>query len=504
MPLDPENLTNISPSEAIKLGARNAEFFYRAFFPSVFSHPSPGFAKELNTVLDSRQRFVQLVMFRGSSKTTRCRAYALRRIAYGLANTILFVGARQEDAIRSLQWIRDEIQYNQPLRQTFGLECGDKWSEGQFSVTHKLENGRTIWLAAMGITGSIRGVNFGARRPDLIIADDLLDVENTASLEQRNKTHQQVSGSLRYGLVPATENPDAKMLIVNTPQTVDDEVDRLSRDPSFLTIRCPCWTPDTVDEIVDRQESIWPERYPTATLREDKRGSIQIGNLHIFTREMEVKVTSPDLSPFRGEWLRSYEYIPENAQYVVAVDPVPPPSDREIEKGLTNKCWEAWSVVARYGEDYYLVDYALNRGHDPSWSVSVFFQFYSQYTPFAFFVEDVAYQRTLKYILDEEQKRKGVYASVILLPQRKSKYNRIVDTLKGPSVHGHLLVKPHQTEFVTDFTMFPGSGRLDLLDATSSAIEGFTRVPFSPYEKGPRFSKSLGSALPKYVGLPCP
>src|SRR5580765_5135994 len=158
--------------QLVQLCATNSELYAKTFFPKAFRQASPSFAKEIWAPLeDPNVRLVNLICFRGSSKTTRLRTFASKRIAYGISRTVLYIGASEKDAIRSVQWLRTQVDTNRTWSQTFGLKPGRKWEETQLEITHEVF-GHTVWVLAAGITGSLRGINFDDYRPDLIIIDD--------------------------------------------------------------------------------------------------------------------------------------------------------------------------------------------------------------------------------------------------------------------------------------------------------------------------------------------
>ena len=118
----------------------------------------------------------------------------------------------------------------------------------------------------------------------------------------------------------------------------------------------PCWTKETVDNSVDTQESVWPERYATDDLRKEKRAAIAINKLSVFSREMELRLVSPELAAFRSEWLKYHTemgVVPGCAN-VLAIDPTPPPSDAQVAKGMMGSDFEAIQVWGRRGDNYYL------------------------------------------------------------------------------------------------------------------------------------------------------
>ena len=102
----------------VKLCATNSELYAKTFFPKAFRQASPSFAKEIWEPLeDPTVRLVNLICFRGSSKTTRLRCFASKRIAYGISRTVLYIGASEKDAIRSVQWLRTQVDTNRNWSQ---------------------------------------------------------------------------------------------------------------------------------------------------------------------------------------------------------------------------------------------------------------------------------------------------------------------------------------------------------------------------------------------------
>jgi hypothetical protein len=105
------DIQSIDRDQIVKLCATNSELYATTFFPKAFRQNSPSFAKEIWAPLeDPTVRLVNLICFRGSSKTTRLRTFASKRIAYGISRTVLYIGASEKDAIRSVQWLEPVTQ----------------------------------------------------------------------------------------------------------------------------------------------------------------------------------------------------------------------------------------------------------------------------------------------------------------------------------------------------------------------------------------------------------
>lgn len=472
----------VSRDELVKLCAVDTEFYATTFFPKTFRTKSASFAREIWKPLENPQvRLANLICFRGSSKTTRLRTFASKRIAYGTSRTILYVGASQADAIRNVQWLRAQVERNKFWRDTFGLEPGRKWEETQVEIKHNVFN-HTIWILAAGITGSLRGINFDDYRPDLIIVDDPQTDEMAATQEQREKVTDLILGAVKNSLASTTDEPNAKLAMAITPQHQDDISQQALKDEQWSSYVFPCWTKPTMDLTIPEQISSWPEQFPTEVLRADKSAAAARNRLSIFTREMECRLISQELAQFKPAWLNIRENsasAPRGSFAVLGIDPVPPPSDVQKAKGLAGKDWEAQYVWGLHGGNYHLLDFARNRGHEPSWSVATALGLAHRWRVARIVVEAVAYQRVLKWMIEQEMRRRGVYFTVVPLVDKTRKFARIVNVLSGLATAGKLWIGPEHTIFAEQFAAYgPTYGGVDDdLDASAIALQDLS----SPY-----------------------
>jgi hypothetical protein len=332
----------------------------------------------------------------------------------------------------------------------------------------------------VGITGSIRGINFDDYRPDLIICDDVITDENAASQAQRDKVAELLMGAIRNSLAPASEEPNAKMVMLQTPLDSDDASARATQSPEWHTERFGCWTEATEDLPIEKQESSWPERFPSATLRAEKLAAITDNRYSIFARELEVKLVAAETLSFRPTWLRKYESPPKVGACVMSIDPVPPPSEAQVAKGMKGKDYEAISIVARAKGEYYLLDYAVNRGHDPSWTAAQFFSFAQRYKPMCCVLSLISAERYLKWFLEKEMSRRQVYVPLKEAPiGKQSKFNRILAALSGVASAGKLWCGKQHSDFILQFETYGSGykGHDDLLESVANGVAELT----SPY-----------------------
>lgn len=471
----------IPVGELVKLAAINNSFFARQFFPTAARQRDPQFFREADELLDNpKYRYVNLRFFRGAGKTTKLRIYTAKRIAYATSRTILYIGASEGHAARSILWLRSAVTVggeatSEPTQfaKVYGLRPGKKWTDTEIQIQHTLM-GIPVWVLGVGITGNIRGINFDNYRPDLILIDDVVTDENAATKEQREKLADLVLGAVKNSLAPATEEPNAKLAILQSPIDAEDISAQAERDTQFETRTFGCWTKETENLPLHQQESAWPERYPTQTLREEKRSDINRGRLSIFLREWECKLIAPELCPLKVEWLNYYQGDPpRGGMTVVSVDPVPPASETQLAKNLANKDFEAQVVWRRVHGNYYLVDCVVNRGHEPNWSVNSILQLALKYRVAKIVLQKFTQEKTLKWLLEQEMRRRGTYFLLADSSEQHglSKFKRIEGAFAGPASHGHVFVSESHTDFIQQWSTYrPGKGHDDILDASATAL----------------------------------
>lgn len=471
----------LTVNEIVQLSAVDNDFFESTYFPKTVRQKSAPFHTDMWRKLeDPSVRFLNMVCFRDSAKTSKLRMFTAKRIAFNLSKTILYVGASEPHAVRSIRWIRSRIEEKigagglkkkDRLATHFGLRAGAKWTDTELEIFHGVDD-TPIWILGAGITGNIRGINFDDYRPDLIVLDDILTDENGSTKDQREKIIDLVMGSLKGSLAPATENPNAKLVMLNTPQAVDDVVHEAEKDPEFQTIRYSCWTPETQNLDVDHQISSWETRHPTDTRRKEKKSAIALNRLATFSKEKEVRIVNKETATFRSEWLRFYEDPPEGGSTVLFIDPTPPPKKLIDGKTASRLDYEVVGAMRKWGGNFYLLDYDSLQGGNPEWTVAQFFGMAFKWRPFKACVELTAYQATLKWILEQEMMKRRRWITIEASDSIKSKPVRIQNALHGTASNGRLFVKRSHTQFIEQFENYPNVKFDDVLDGASMGVMG--------------------------------
>lgn len=454
------NQVQLPVSEIVTLAAADDDFYCQHFFPRTFRQKMPGFSAQMNAVLnDPSKRYVGFKMFRGSSKTTRIRARVSKHIAYGLSRVILFVSNAQKHSIYSLKWLKKQVEYNTQWAQTFDLRKGSTWTEECIEIFHGVEQ-VPITVLALGITGQIRGINIDDYRPDLIVLDDPDSEETTATPEQREKTSDLVFGALAKSLAPPSEAPQAKMILAQTPFNKFDLVTKCEEDAAWHILTLGCF--DT------RGGSVWPERFSTEFLLAEKAQHVRTNKLSLWMREMECRIVAKELASFRDDWLQYWDVLPDDLQYIIAIDPASSDSKDADDQVIGVLGWRWVSRKLHV----YLVAYTAEKGEMPEAAAVTFFHYKRTYRPRKAAVESVSYQRVLAWYLESKMREQGTWLVVEQVQDKRRKADRIEQEIGSVASDFRLWVRSEHTQFIEQFTTYSPLVKMhdDVLDMLAIGI----------------------------------
>ena len=450
------DLVEISPVDSIMLGAKSLRLFGRTFFPKTFRQDSPAFHDDIGGALYSNDRFNAFEVFRGGAKTSLLRVFTAQRVAYAISRTIMYVSVSQAHAVHSIRWLKRAVEHNSAFAQTFQLSKGGKWSDEHIEIKHGIDE-VPITVLAMGITGQIRGFNIDDFRPDLIIADDILNEENTATSEQRRKTEELFFGALLNSLAPSSESPSAKAVLLQTPLHGEDIVEKCMRDPQWHGLRFGIF-----DEA---GQSRWETRLPAEQLKKDKESAILRRQYQLWMREMECQIVQGEDTTFDVTRLQYWSVLPAELIVVLAIDPAS--SDKP------DADFNVVMAVGMHGSDIYVLDYFAERGVMPDAVAARFFELIWRFKPRKAAVESIAYQRVLKWYLEQEMHKRKTFLPIDAVQDRRKKSDRIIQALAGPLHMGCLFIKPSMSDLITQMENYSPTDDTehdDILDALAMAV----------------------------------
>lgn len=451
----PAILKTVSVAEAIKLAARDVPTFGQIWFSRTFRQKSPEFHYAMSRALeDPANRLIGFKIFRDGAKTTISRAYIMKRIAYCISRLILIVCINSTKAKMSLRWLMRQVDYNTAFAQAYGLKRGDKWTDEWATFINS--EGQPVSVVALGITGGLRGFNIDDYRPDFIFCDDISDRENTATDDQRSKAEEAFWAQLYRSLAPASDAPLSQLAIAQTPINAFDIISQAERDPEFRVITHSCLGPDG--------QSTWPARRSTDSLLKEKAGYIARNQLATWLAEMECKIVAAKGHHFQRNWLKYFSVFPVGGEVVICCDPASSESPKAD--------YFAIAVLLFYQGKVFLLDYKLERNLMPDAACAAIFNFAQLYSCRRVVVETVAYQKIMKWYLEQEIQARRMWLTVESFTDRRKKEDRIVQAFTAVAPFGQLLIREEHAEFVEAFELYGPefADHDDLLDAVSIGI----------------------------------
>lgn len=448
----------ISQEEAVRLGAQDFVAYGTIFFPKTFRQESPEMHREIGRQLYAQHRKTAIIVFRDGAKTTLTRVFVSQRIAYCISRTIMFVSVSQEHSIHSLRWLKRQIERNTKWAQTFGLRPGGKWTDEWIEVYSEIED-VTMNILAVGITGQIRGFNLDDFRPDLIVCDDILTEENTKTEQQRKKIEDLFHGAIVNSLQAETEAPHAKVVLLQTPFHDKDVAMQCAGDPA--------WHPLVLGIFDENGQSRWPAKFPTAAVLAEKEEALRMGRKRLWMREKECKIVKSEDVTLNTDLLQYWTEIPPRLLKFISIDPAS--SDKKKADNNVVLC------AGCRGPDVFVLAYRASKGTMPDQCATTFFDMATRFPPIVRAgVEAVAYQRTLKWYIEQEMRQRSLWVPTELIEDRRHKADRILQHIPGLLRYGHLHVHASMNELINEMDEYDPTVEEqtdDILDALAMAIK---------------------------------
>lgn len=125
---------------------------------------------------------------RGHAKTAYLsNAYLCHEVVYRRKKYIVEVSETTDVAGDFIQWSRNQLCFNDKLREDFGILLHPRKSLNDTDNKYEYVTATGTKVEAKGIGTQMRGLRHGASRPDLFLLDDLESKENTNTPELRKK-----------------------------------------------------------------------------------------------------------------------------------------------------------------------------------------------------------------------------------------------------------------------------------------------------------------------------
>ena len=282
---------------------KNPMLWARYYFPHHFRSESPFFHMDVIKEACSND-FLAIAAPRESAKSTILLfAYPFHRICFKKKRFIVIVSNTFKKAAMALDTMKAEIRDNELIRE-FRIKV-TKDAEGDSIIEQGGFETRIICKGAEQI-GSIRGLKFGAYRPDLIIVDDIEDDEMVKSPERRMNLQKQFDEAL----VPAGEKGNCQYIIIGTILHDDSLLAKLVSKDYYTEYHKLFYRGLNKDRDTGKLVSLWDVKWTVPELEKLRKEKP-----HVFAKEIQNNPVAGELARFHEENFRYWKI--ENNQYIL-------------------------------------------------------------------------------------------------------------------------------------------------------------------------------------------
>lgn len=402
---------------------------------------------------------ILLLLPRGTFKSSLVTVgYTLWRIAQNPNERILIANATYPMAVQFLSQIKNHLTRNEEFKKIFGnyAENTDQWREDKIAISRdKSYEAKEPTVTAFGIGGNLVGSHFS-----FALLDDVVARDNIGTKEQIEKVKNFYKDSL--DLIDPIKGRK-QMIIIGTSWHWDDLYQWIEQDlqDDFAILRLPAFEGDW-----DTGKLLFPSRLTWKVLSDlkKKQGAYHFSAQYMLNPVPEENQTFKppfkdyEESDLEGVELRTY----------MAVDPA-----------ISEKTTADYSTIVVVSVDknniWYIRDIFRKRVL-PNVLIDEIFFHYQKWKPLSIALETVAYQKMLRYAINDQMKERRIFIPIKELPHTtQSKEDRIKGLQpryeQGAIFHPQKTSVPNVENLEDELVRFPLAKHDDVLDALASILE---------------------------------
>lgn len=303
----------LDPREsALRVSIASESFFNycRIYCGDKFILPPALFHHEIFNSLSGVKKFIAIMGFRGSAKSTILEAFAEWTLVTQRVKFTIWIGATGNDSEQSIGNIRSSIESNLLLKNDFSITLDKQKDTGTKQWTNKnLQIKGCLVTARSRGAKNIRGTKFGNERVGLIIVDDLENTDSTRTKESREKTRNWFFSEV----VPATKQgvlgDDVKVIMLGNLVHRDCLISYLVERPDIVeVIKFSLFGGDGKEKL---ENITWPALYPTIEAIQEEKKKVMLsgagmGNI-IWQREYLLQLVDEEDQIIKQEDIVYYD-----------------------------------------------------------------------------------------------------------------------------------------------------------------------------------------------------
>ena len=434
------------------------------FMPRYFNKPTPDFHYELI------RRFFRAgndytACPRGFGKTTISQLCIAFSCVNGLDEFIVLIEKTWNEASEVLEAVRDEFKLNDEIIRIYGdlskvnakgkEQDNIRDSAGDFFV-----NG--VRLRAKGFDTPIRGLKSRHSRPTRVLLDDIESDEHIDNVDQRTK----YLNNYIKGVIPAVDNDTGVIKMYGTILHDDSLLSTLIKNHDGMIYRA--WD--------QNRELLWASNWTVDKL-EQKREEMRIsekGDAGFYQEYFNEPISSED-QIFKPEMFRYFKGldlpdIQKKGPFRIytLVDPA-------ISKKTTADFTAIITVMVDFMNRVFILEITRAR-LDPLETIKAIFAHYERWQPIYVGIETVAYQKALKYFIEEEKKRANSTVQSMQVQEIRPTTDKVTKIKKLQPKYAICNVFHNSDDRNTplleqELQRFPMAAHDDMIDCLSNVIE---------------------------------
>lgn len=408
---------------------------------------------ELDLFMRSAGNRIHIELPRGHLKShIITKGWTIQQIIKNPNVRVLIVNATEDNAVKFMRSIERYIGRGSLLEKLFGRFESAVWNQNELIVA-----GRTVILDAPTLMAAGLQKTLTSQHYDVIIADDLVEPDNSRTKEQREKVHD-----FYLSLFDLLE-PNGKLVVIGTRYHQDDLYARILEENSqhqnwSIFIRA-CYKPDG--------SILFPEKFSQAQLDDIKKKSFY----HFSTQYLNNPI-DPENADFKSNQIKYYDGTTQNpGSLYLTIDPAIALS-RDAD-------YSAFIVAGMFSDRRIRVVDAVHKRLIPSELVEQIFTLVRKWRLHRVGIETFAFQKTLKYDIQRKQRETGLFFSIDELgksnrggrgEQVLSKEARI-RRLQPYFEQGLVEIRADMSDLKDELLGFPRGRHDDLIDALSYQLD---------------------------------
>jgi len=413
-----------------KLNAEVMEGFTRSILSKGFdgTTETPEFHRIVWEYCTSPDAFVAIAAPRSHAKSTAVtHAYTLAALLFRERDYALIVSETTAQSVQFLGDLKKELLDNEDLRELFGVDCLIKDTEEDLIC--RMKDGHLFRVQAKGAEQKVRGLKWKAKRPNLIVCDDLEGDECVQNKDRRDKFKRWFNGALlpcrsSNGIVRIVGTilhldslleglmPERQLGTSRRKQLIETELSQ------YTKIKLPWKSIKFKAHNEDFSAILWSTRWNKAKLIEEKARYTTQGLADVYSQEyLNVPLDESNTFFKRADFLPIKEEDKKKTlNYYITADLAISQRERSDYSVFT---------VAGVDEDGMLHCKKVIRDRmDAQQIVDTVLMLQKLYRPELFGVEAGTIQKSIGPFLNKEMLATGIFVPLVLLKPSADKITR--------------------------------------------------------------------------------